>query len=258
MSGSARTIHLPGANALSELRQRVVGSLDDWAREWIADWNGSRHTLVVKSFLADQDPQPAGYEWLRSESGAAWVRGSAADRAQFGRAVVGFELMPRLVCADEWIADIVATAWEARNRALCAALLGSPLPVASASNENGLPNALYLFGAGAVQLSCDLLGLYAVADASVWRTVPPPEHSRTALPGIAKLDRAMGNSRVALEVVLGGAEIDLSKLLDLRVGDVLRLSQKLDRPAAVVCGANTVAHALLGESGGRKAAQLIA
>ncbi len=67
-----------------------------------------------------------------------------------------------------------------------------------------------------------------------------------------------GSSRVRLVVTLGSAAIDVSTILDMRRGDVLRLSQRLDEGLAVTCAGQLVARALLGASEGRKSVQLIA
>jgi flagellar motor switch protein FliM len=46
--------------------------------------------------------------------------------------------------------------------------------------------------------------------------------------------------------------------MDLRCGDVLRLPQRLDQGIAVLCEGKMLAHALLGETQGRKSVQLFA
>jgi flagellar motor switch protein FliM len=55
--------------------------------------------------------------------------------------------------------------------------------------------------------------------------------------------------------MLGDAELELPKVMDLRVGDVLRLSARLHEPLTVSCEGRPFARALLGVADGRKAIQ---
>jgi hypothetical protein len=121
-----------------------------------------------------------------------------------------------------------------------------------------LPENLRDFGSGAVQLSCEALGLFAIADRAVWRSVPPSERAAVARPALTPVDRAASRAAVRLDVMLGSVEVELPKVLDLREGDILRLPQRLDQPLAVVCAGKPLAHAVLGEVHGRRGAQLVA
>jgi flagellar motor switch protein FliM len=99
------------------------------------------------------------------------------------------------------------------------------------------------------------MGLHAIADAGVWRLVPPAERMAAHQPALVSLDRAAQSARLRLEVMLGDAELELPKVMDLRVGDVLRLSARLHEPLTVSCEGRPFARALLGVADGRKAIQ---
>jgi len=261
VNATVRPIHLPGAAALELLRARAQAALDGWAAEWVVGWGGDALQadalqLRVAPTEAVQSV-PLGFEALCAEAGCIWFGCGAADRSELGRAVVGAELMPGAVCADDWIADAVDRAWEARNRALCTALLGAPSSEAWPASPTALPAQLFAVGSGAVQLSCDAIGLQAIADGGVWQAMPPGERSSAQrLPAPAALSQAARRATARLEVVLGSVELELPKLLDLRCGDVLRLPQRLDEQLAVLCDGKPLAHAMLGEAQGRKCVQL--
>jgi flagellar motor switch/type III secretory pathway protein FliN len=120
-----------------------------------------------------------------------------------------------------------------------------------------LPASLFEFGAGAVYFSCEQLGLYAIADHSIWRAVPPNDRARTARPKLTPVDQAVKRPTARIDVVLGAVELDLSNMLDLRNGDVLRLPQRLDEGLSVLCEGQLLARGALGERDGRVSVQLI-
>lgn len=187
-----------------------------------------------------------------------WIRRSVTDYLNLGRCVVGPELMPRAICGDDWIAGVVDSAWDARNSALCSTLLGAPSTVLRAP-EVELPEALFAFGSGAVQLSCDILGLHAIADKAVWRALPVvPRAPAQSLPSLAPLDQATQRAVVRLDVVVGDVEVDLPNLLDLHCGDVLRLPQRLDEGMTVLLEGKPLARAVLGRMQDRMCVQVFA
>jgi hypothetical protein len=255
MSDAVRPIHVPGAAAFDWLRERVRAALDAWAREWVGGWTPEQARLATVHVGpvggSAAEPVAGGYVLLQSATGCMWV--SRATAIECARAVVGAELMPRSVCADEWIEKITHDAWEQRNRALCAALLGAPTGEARATHPGELPRELFAFGSGAIEVCCVALGVHAFADAAVWRAVPPPPRDPARrLPALTPIDRAMHGARARVEVRLGVVEVELPKILALRCGDVLRLPQRLDRGIAVLCAGTQLAQAMLGETRGHK------
>jgi len=168
--------------------------------------------------------------------------------------LLGADLMNGM---DEWTRDIFEQAWHSRNRALCVALSGPPAAQGPAESAATLPAHLFEFGSGAIRLSCEFLGLHAIADSSVWRNVPPLERTRQhSLPRVSVLEIAARRANVRLEVLLGAVEIDLPRLLDLRCGDVLSLPTRLDERVAVLCEGRPLAHGLLGAARNNKCVQL--
>lgn len=260
MSAAVRPIHVPGAAARESLRQRAQAALDAWAREWVsADPGGAQPTMVLQVcpvHEGDRSRDHERYDALRTETGVIWFRCTHDDRFTFDTAVAGAGLMADGSHADEWIAGVTDDAWGARNHALCSALLGSPV-----RDERTIPPSagLLALGSGAVELSCEALGLHALADSGVWRSVPPSERAAASpLPKLTPLDRAVQRTKVALDIMLGSVEVELPKLLDLRCGDVLLLPQRLDERIGVLFVGRPLARAVLGETQGRKCVQLLA
>jgi hypothetical protein len=261
MSSTVRPIHLPGATALESLRQRAQSTIATWARQWVSAWqqdDARLASLVVAAAGSPLNPRVPEFEELRCESGSLWVRRACVDRSSFGRAIVGSELMPQSVHADDWIAGIARDAWQARNRALCCELLRGPDEITTALPAAALPASLLAFGSGAVRFDCEPLGLHVIADRNVWRSVAPRQRATTSVDKLVPLDRAANRASVRVEATLGSVELELPKLLDLQCGDVLRLPERLDRPVAVLCAGKLLARATLGERDGRRSVQLIA
>jgi len=249
-----RPIHLPGASALAVVLQRTQAALAAWARDWV---NDEQRLASLKAESADAEDLQASQEFEATQGarGCVWIRHGARDRASFAQAVTGAGLMPRATFADEWIADLVDQAWKVRNRVLCEALVGA---VQSAPSSQGRPWPAHLsnVGSGAVRISCESLGLLAIADAGVWSLVPPIERKDARMPALVPLERAARRASLQLEVALGSVELDLPKVMDLRRGDVLRLPARIDQPFAVTCEGKPIARAMLGEAGGHKAIRL--
>jgi flagellar motor switch/type III secretory pathway protein FliN len=261
MNAPVRPIHLAGARALAAIRGRAQTTLGEWAREWLSGGPAqlARAQLQVRGFDPDA-PRAASSEYarVRSESGCIWFRQNAADRSDFGSSVVGVQLMPRGTCADEWVAAAADQAWLALTRGLVASLMGPLTAVDAEPAPQALPQDLFATGSGAIELSCELLGLHAIADRAVWRSVAPPERAAPAPPAPAPLDQAAQSARVRLDAMLGEVQLELARVLDLRCGDVLRLPQRLQQPLTVLCSGRPVARAVLGERDGHKAVQIVA
>lgn len=260
MSAAVRPIHVPGATARESLRQRAQAALDAWARDWVSGHaSGAQATPalhVCPVHEGDRSRDRERYDALCTQTGVIWFRCTHDDRFSFDTAVAGAGLLADCSYADEWIAGVTDDAWDARNHALCSALLGSPIRDAVTTPPSA---GLLAFGSGAVELSCAALGLHAIADSAVWRSVPPSERAAaSSLVTLTPLDRAVQRARVALDIMLGSVEVELPKLLDLRCGDVLRLPQRLDQRIAVLCAGKPLARAVLGETQGRKCVQLLA
>lgn len=261
MSSVARRIYLPSASALAALVDHARAALEMWARQWVSGWNESDHSVAAVSIeyeVGSDTVRAAEYECMSATNGSVWFRRNPQALVRLGRAVVGSELMPRSACADDWIKGVIDQAWEARNRAMCVALLGEPTRKAFVLPGSELPAKLFAFGSGTVRVSCEPLGLQAIAGAGVWNTLPPAERKNNPLPKPTALERAAAGANVCIEVTLGSVELTLPNLIDLRHGDVLRLPQRLDQPLVVSCEGEPFGRAVLGAAGGRKSIQLTA
>lgn len=259
MNAAVRPIYFPGSAALSWLQQRALVAFERWASEWMPMWAELKQEgqMLDLHNASDRIQESAvEYDELRGDAGCIWFRDTAADRFSLGKAVAGAQLMPRSAYADEWIAEVVARAWDARNRALCAALLGAV--AAERPSISDLPTHLSDNGSGAIELSCTALGLHAIVDRGVWRSMPPPERSTIRYPSrLVPLEQAVRGAMVSVEALLGSVEIALPQLLDLSRGDVLRLPLRLDEGIEVRCEGKSLARAALGETRGRRSVQLL-
>jgi hypothetical protein len=258
MSTQVRMIHVPSATALESVRARVRQALHTWACRWARGWldNEQLPVSVCRASDLHQRPDGSNYEAVTTAAGSLWIRRSVAHCVRSGTAVVGERLMPNGTCADEWVSQAVQSAYQAFRRALYLALYNVE-PSASIAAHAAIPESVVAFGAGAVHLACERLGLDAIVDGAVWRSLPPQRAAMQARPPLTPLYQAIRRNATRLDVVLGSVEVELPKLTDLRCGDLLRLPKRLDEALSVEFGGRPVAHAALGELLGQKSVQLM-
>ncbi|MBB6091179.1 flagellar motor switch/type III secretory pathway protein FliN [Povalibacter uvarum] len=256
MSAAVRPIHVPGTAALEWLRDRVQSALDAWGREWVNGYTAGSAAVQVSAI--SHAPRSLAYEYERvsAKTASVWFRSNEAERLAMSCAVLGDELTPLASGTDEWVVGIVDCAWLARNQTLAEALLGRPVLADYPATLTALPDRLFRPLSAAVLIGCEALGLLAIADESVWRSMPPMRRAPDDLDPLVPLDQAICDSQVSLEAILGGAEVDLSRLVDLRCGDVLVLPQLLSEPLTVTCADTAIARAGLGQRNGLISIQL--
>ncbi len=261
MSELVRPIRLPSQAALDVLKQRVESALASWAVDWAHAHDAeSVGEVSIEPFDGRAHAPACHFAAWHGEHGRIWFCETTQGTRRLGLAVAGDSLLNDSAGVDAWVAEALSRARDTRNRAVAAALLGGRVTKLDLPSTTELPADLLAFGSGAIRVSCRQLGLDAIVDAHAWLRVAPPATRSPArrLPGPVPLERVGGASRVRLAVMLGSADIDVSTILDMRRGDVLRLSQRLDEGLAVTCAGQLVARALLGASEGRKSVQLIA
>lgn len=251
MTDRVRPIHFPSATALESVRERVESALEGWAREWVLD----RPALAVSCSSVTMQAQSNDYELLFSAAGRIWFRRGQADREALIGAIAGFDATCEARITDSWMTAVIEQARETRDHAVLSALLG-PSVTSRPSVPGELPADVFALGSGALQLSCEWLGLCAVVDSTVWKTIPPAETARQRTTQATPLGVAVRGAKAHLDVVLSSVELELSQLVDLHYGDVLRLPHRLDQALSVLCEGKPMALAVLGEKQARKCVQL--
>lgn len=243
MSTGVRPIHLPGATALETIRARMAAALSAWATEWLSEPGDALAIDVEVHRPNDEKSRPRLR--LDAAAGSLWFDDDVDSRGRLLRAVMGDEAISSLgQPVDAWSAGIGQQAWQARNEALCTALLGDPIRTSTAP----LDAELGRFGSGALQIRCARLGLHAVVDSGALRHVPPSSVApRPVLPTRIALDRALGPCTIDVDVALGVVGLDLERLLGLQPGDVIRLPTRLDEPLELRLAGAVVARGGLGE-----------
>lgn len=124
-------------------------------------------------------------------------------------------------------------------------LSGSEMPYDSVPflvTEDPLPASALARASGAVVLRVQvdyLTFTLVVSPACVERyleTLDPPAPRERA--PLTHLTDALGNQTVRAQVTLGSADLSLSDLLSIRVGDVVALDQRIDQPSSLRFGAD--------------------
>lgn len=240
---------LVGASVKAEVRKTLHAVLDQWSREWFI-------SLPAYEVRID-DVIPVDLEWhARRGSSDDWVASAAKERAQrdftqllFGQAAGS---TPSALLADVWhecVTDLMKRLQPAdsgESMYLAASSLdglhiGAGGGALYAGFEGGLPlHGLALGGAWVEQIGANVL--------------PAPRADVTLTPRHMLLSK--GSTRI--ELSLGKAELPLSELATIAVGDVLSLdiSYKDPLPLRTIDG-QALCKAYLGRMGQNKAIQII-
>lgn len=126
---------------------------------------------------------------------------------------------------------------------------GTGLPWSGAVQAElaGTPGWSLLLGAAAMRAWCAQRGLRAQDTPA--RAAPEP---------LCSAAEALGARTLPLDVRLAGCELDLGTLQGLQIGDVVRLSHRLDAPARLTdAGGKTLFDGFLVAQKGRKALELV-
>lgn len=250
MSAAVRPLHLTGTHSLRCLAERASLALQDWASEWsrAALPEGAVQVEPVSVGLSPIDPC---LEFV-APGGRLWVRMRAEDKDVLAGAVLGSEFLP-LASADTWSLAALGEAMNQRNLSLAKALVGE----SGGSTERQPAAEVFAFGSGAVQIRCEALGLFAIADAGALAHVPPRERPAEKRSSLRPLLDSVRRVPVSLAVSLGSVELSLSHLLGLEAGDVLCLQTRLSDLLPVTLEGRAVARASLGYTGSHKAVQFV-
>lgn len=255
MSDQVRALVFPTKESLGSIGQAVEAALEAWGADWIP-----RSLIRIHVECVAELPSGDSFEHWRSDLGNVWIRSDRSDEAALRTAVLGGASTRAEMPVQDWGDEIVERACGDRNHAVCGALLSDLRPEISSVSSAAIPRSLAGTGSGAVRMSCEAIGLQAIADGAIWHSRTPLEREAVEhqqLVGVAPLAMALGQSSIQIDVLLGAAKVELTKLLNLRNGDVLRLPKKLDESLTVLCEGQAFASAVLGESNGRKSVQLV-
>jgi hypothetical protein len=218
----------------------------------------SGRSLNVRVDLLNELPLPVAFDEWGGERGHLWFRCERDDMLNLGRSLFG-SYPGNEGEFPAWIEKIILCARDDFRKAISKVLLGDGLVAASRVSSEAMPRSIFQSGSGAVQIVCPESGLYVVADMDIWknRSLVLAGASSRALPPLSALEGALIRKTATLEVVLGGVQVELSMLLNLCCGDVLRLPNRLDDSLTVLCEGVPLARAHLGEVRGQVGVQLV-
>lgn len=252
MSAVVRPLHLAGQHVVRAIEARVAKALQGWTAAW-SRVPLSEHAVQVEPVEAALTSIGPCSEFSAS-GGRVWVRSNAEDKEALAEAVLGSAFLPLAANADAWAQSALADAMHERNLSLAQALVGVP----DAITERQPDVATFAFGSGALQIRCEMLGLFAIADAGALVHVPPPDRAGQPKPlSLRALLDAVRDEPVSLTVSLGSVELNLPHLLALEAGDVICLPTRVSDLLPVTLEGRAVARASLGQTGRHKAVQLV-
>jgi hypothetical protein len=244
-----RPIHLIGARRLEALRARSESALNEWAKVWASSFQ-SLSDIDLRVELIDQagTPETENLALFETSRGRVWFSESQQEIESLGLVVLG-ECAPRGgLGEDAWAFSCIEKAREARNRALLDAFMGDASSDSRRIATIELPAEVSGFGTGNVLVRSSRLGFTAIVDSrNAHLECSAAGATRPALPAAVPVDRAAHAAPLRLEVHLGDASLSVATLFDIHVGDVLRLSRRLDEDLMVRCGGKDVARGALGK-----------
>jgi flagellar motor switch/type III secretory pathway protein FliN len=254
---AVRPILLVSAHAEHAIELRVLSALLPWAQDWLPG-DAEDLKLDVSGTVRPSDLE-GRFEAQMTAAGRLWIRTDVPDRRALLAALVGADgtSLTQDTSADALSQALIGAALQARNESLGNVLLGTA--DGSAPWVDHAPvAALTQFGSGAVCISCEAIGLKAIADGSVLRHVPPMERpAQAAAAGPKPVEQTLHARRVEVHAVLGHTELNLDDFLGLDAGDVLRLPTRLEDALELRSHCHLLARAHLGTQAGHRAVQLI-
>lgn len=231
-----RDFRLLGAATLDAVRARAAAAVAAWAGQWgvAAD--------ACEVLCARPGGELAGVAWdARWEAGdrQLWLAfppdlQQSLQRAMFGRddRPAGFGAAP-----GQLAALAAARALDALGAALAGALLDADGGQGARPGVSGPPPShLLARGAGTLCITVAVgaaRGRILLDGAGVAALAPAAPPAREALAPVALL-KALDATPVRLAVRLGQAELGLSALMSVAVGDVIRLGRAADAPVEVL------------------------
>jgi flagellar motor switch/type III secretory pathway protein FliN len=258
MKPAERPFLLVGDSARSIPRERAQAALDAWLAQWSRSGESQRVSVHAVGECAHCELRRCKLNGAQFEEVAAtrvrvWVRRDEGAPSELGRTILGEALVDELGSSGAWVTEVLNAARDACQRTLSEALTGAP-PGKEFTWLDTLPVSLFASGSGALHIYCQALDLHLYADAGAWGDAAPARVRRSG--PLTALAHAVRDSSARLEVRLGEVDMELSKITDLRSGDVLRLPQPLEAGISVLCEGQRLASGSLGEMLGQKCVQL--
>ncbi|HEX8611924.1 MAG TPA: FliM/FliN family flagellar motor switch protein [Telluria sp.] len=228
----ASPYRLLGASTLAALEQRCNAMLDAWAGAWGIE----RSACSLECARAWETDALRPGQWQRHHAQAeqaVWI----GWPDELARALQGRMFPPdqRHAPVAARAPSLAAEAAAEACAALADALAAAAAPGVSAPADSGAaaPAArLFRRGSGAVTV------VLRVAEQSMLcvlnhACLDLPAPDKLAVPVRTDLRGVLGHMPVTLSVSLGKVEVDVSHLLTLAVGDVIRLESHVDQPVTV-------------------------
>jgi len=276
----------PQAEALcADMDREIAAWASDWAVQTVPEQGRDGEPAAVVSVVDDWSSEAFAASvwraWPAQDGSAVWwsvaprsrAAGQAARVAQLAVMDAMFGTAGRPVRATETIAQQMASeAWDDCRQRLAACFGIAPFTPEPAGCGRELPEGLVQPWSGALGLRLSVAGMdvLLVVDARSmhrWAAARTPAapvaraEPRTTLVPIAK---AVAPCTAQLSVELAPVDIGLGVLANLRLGDVLRTSHRLETPLRVLGRADRAAdrgellcEAFLGQQGDLRAVELL-
>jgi flagellar motor switch/type III secretory pathway protein FliN len=253
-----RDFRLLGASTLDAVRARAAAAVAAWAAQWGVGPD------ACEVHCARPAGELAGVAWDAGwQAGARqlWLASPPALQQALQHAMFGRDdnpLAPR-AAPGQRATLAAARALDALGTALAGALLGEEDGQAARPGVPGQPPShLLARGAGSLCItvaigaaSCRIL----LDGAGVASLAPAAPAAKGLAP--VKLLKALDATPVRLEVRLGQAELGLSALMSVAVGDVIRLERAADAPVEVLApGGGALLRAYPGQMQGMVAIEI--
>ena len=217
---------------IDAVREHAAEAVEAWAREWVTSTPVPELQVDARAPIAAAlGPLDDGAEWLRRDGagGTIWAR---SEEAQGVAALLFMRAGAGPIAAGGLAANVGKQALAALLQRMAAA---PDQPGGEPARTLSAPSCLVEPGRAALAVRIDCAG------AALQLFVEPPVRSERRATGrklepLASTRSALATHAVTIDARLGDIELELGALRTLAVGDVLRLSKRLDQGADLCVG----------------------
>lgn len=229
---------------------------------WRSEWFGPRTPVSATTLFTDFDPVTKSTLRVYRGDDGAWIGIGLARWAEFPLIAGLFDIAPD---EDFNMGPVASAVVEAALRDLAGVAMQSAIrrenTCPGSSIRAALPGDAFRRGSSRIGITF-MLGAIPVTvfagSAVVEKQLEATKRSGAGRP-VEGVHRALGLRLVPAQVQLGNADILVDDLLSLRVGDVVRINQRLDQPLDVSIEGEKRLNGFLARTvDGRKCVRLVA
>lgn len=248
-----RPLKLVNRSESHQLRDRLQQDMSRWATEWLVGESGVQVTVATD--VAPDMLHLTEWRVRRRDDGGGAAMGVVTGDLSFRRRLMGMTDAGLGNADDPVLRALEEAARDAALTALLGAADGKPgeLPVPAEYQATG---SGYVFARCRIDDTLDVLVLLWPHSVRTWLDGRAPGLINSGQDPVSRLD-ALDLQTIAIDVVVGEAEIVFDEFRSLCEGFVIKLDRRLDQPLRVrLVGDGVLCAGHLGLNGDKRAVQV--